>query len=348
MQAHRDHFRWGSGAWSRAIPALAGALAVGLVSCTGGESITRPENDVKTIPWDVQLNHRAVNMVTGTSVRLEAVPVTVEGVPIDDVPPVTWETPDTTLIAVDADGTMRAKKEVDRALVIATIHSAEGNWTIADSARVSVYPAALSFSSFKMALAGPTLVTADDWRDFDAVLFDGSGNALLDAAGDTIYPVTDYVPSKPRSVWYQGAWSGGGSPNDTGMVKIEARSYIFGQEYQDTVTFRLTYPDSAPVFIYRKSYSMDPSPSIPGQTDVTILKGGKIAFSNINTTLNADILFDDTTQVIGGNIPEVPMGYGWQTPPAIVEFPNTGTFTYHSPSLKFEGTITVVDWPEWP
>jgi hypothetical protein len=348
MQAHRDHFRWRSGAWPRAIPALAGALAVGLASCTGGESITRPTNDVASIAWDIQLNHRAVNMAVGSTVQLEAVPVTVDGTPIADASPITWVTPDTTILAVDATGNLRAKKVVERALVVATIHNEEGNWTIADSARVTVYPAVLPFSSFKMALGGPTLVTADDWRDFDAVLFDGSGNALLDAVGDTIYPVTDYVASKPQSVWYQGGWNGGGSPNDTGVVKIEAHSYIFGQEYTDTVTFRLTYPDSAPVFIYRKSYNMDPSPSVPGQTDVTILKGGKIAFSNINTTLPADILFDDTTQVIGGNIPEVPMGYGWQTPPAIVEFPNTGTFTYHSPSLKFEGTITVVDWPEWP
>lgn len=348
MQAHRFHIRWRGSTWPRVVSLLTGVLAVGLASCTGGDSITQPQNEAETIPWDVQLNLRAVNMAVGSSVQMEAVPVTLDGTPIPDSPPVTWTTPDTTVLAVDASGNMVAKREIYRGLVIATVRSAEGNWTIADSARVTVFPAALSFSSYKMILDGPTLITADNERNFNAVLLDGAGNALLDLAGDTIYPVTDFVPSQPRSVWFQSGWDGYGSPNDTGTVTVRAQSYIFGQAYDDSVTFRLTYPDSAPVLIYRKSSNMNPSPSVPGQTDVTILKGGKIAFSNINTTLNADILFDDTTQVIGGNIPEVPMGYGWQTPPAIVVFPNTGTFTYSSPSLGFTGTITVVDWPSWP
>src|SRR5690348_3915758 len=98
--------------------------------------------------------------------------------------------------------------------------------------------------------------------------------------------------------------------------------------------------------IYPKDWNIHPSPSSLAQTDFIILKGGAIAFSNTNEDVKADILFDDTTQVIGGNIPEVPVGYAWQTPPAYVSFPNTGKFTYHSPLLGFKGTITVVDWPE--
>ena len=344
MQAYRNHNGRRSSAWLKVVPVVLFVLA----SCTGGDSITQPSNNVATMPWKVTLNLRAINLAVGQSVHLEAAATTVDGTPVGGANEITWEVPDTTIISVDADGNLLAKAETYRALVIAKIHNAEQNWTIADSARVTVYPTVLDVASYKMLLDGPTLIPANVWRNYDAVLVDAAGNVLLDAAGDTIYPVTDYVPSRPRSVWNQGGWNGGGSPNNVGEVSIRADSYIFGTQYHDSVTFMLTYPDTAPVLIYRKDYNMDPSPSIPGQTDITILKGGVIQFSNVNPTQKADILFDDTTAVIGGNIPEVPVGYAWQTPPAEVVFPNTGVFTYSSPTLGFTGTITVVDWPEWP
>ena len=324
------------------------AILLALAGCLGNDSTTAPVNNAANIPWVLRLNYKAINMSVGSSVQLTTTALALDQTPITGLPAVTWTTPDSTILAVDANGKLVAKQEIYRAMVVAQVRSIDDGWTIADTSQVTVYPAALPVASFEMIPDGPALVTADQGRGFDAALFDAAGNVLLDAAGDTIYPVTSYTASAPMSTWYQYPFDGWGQPHDIGEVTVRGRSWIFGQEYEDSLTFQLTYPEVAPVIIYAEDPNVHPSPSAPGQTDVTILKGGKIQFSNVNVGQKADILFDDTTAVIGGNIPEVPEGYAWQTPPAEVTFPNTGVFTYSSPLLGFTGTITVVDWPEWP
>ncbi|HEX6535311.1 MAG TPA: hypothetical protein VF041_12010 [Gemmatimonadaceae bacterium] len=341
MRAERNHIGCRHGMRGWVIPAVLVALA----GCTtGGDSITQPKNTIDEIPWRVMLNHHAVTTVIGEPVQLEATPVNVDGTPVPGLPPVQWIVGDSSVLSVDSTGKLVGLTEGDRVTVYARVHSLEGNWTIEDTAKVSVVSAPYDFTSFGMLPDGPLLVPANVWRNYDAVLRDAGGSVLEAAPGDTIYPSTYYVSSEPKSTFSSSSWWGGGQPKNLGQVTIHASAFMFGTQYEDSVTFTLTYPDSAGLYIFRVSSQLDPSPSMMGQTDITILKGGKIGFSNLNTTENVDIVFDDTTNAIGGNIPEVPQGYAWQHPPAVVTFPNTGTFTYHS-SKGFGGTVTVVDWP---
>lgn len=341
MRAQRNHIGCRHGARGWMIPALLVALA----GCTtGGDSITQPTNSVDQIPWRVMLNHHAITTAVGEPVQLEATPVNVDGTPIPGLPPVEFISGDSSVLSVDATGKLVGLAEGDRVVVYARLHSVEGNWTIEDTARVSVVSTPYDFATFSMLPDGPLVVPANVWRNYDAVLRDAAGNVLETAPGDTIYPSTYYVSSEGKSTFSSSSWWGGGQPKNLGQVTIHASALIFGQEYDDSLTFTLTYPDSAGLYIYRVSNRIDPSPSMMGQTDLTVLKGGKVAFSNLNTTQNCDIVFDDEVNVIGGNIPVVPVGYSWQNPPAVVTFPNVGQFTYHS-SQGFSGTITVVEGP---
>jgi hypothetical protein len=323
------------------------ALAAG---CTNGDSVTQPKNNIDAVPWRLDLNYKAIVTSVGASVQLQATPVNADGEPLTGLPPVEWSVTDTSL-NIDQTGKITAHQPQSSIIVYATIHSIDGNWTIADTARVTVFDHPFAFSSFKMVLDGPTVLSAGDWRNFDAVLFDANGKPLKYADVDptdpdtvnNYLPITYYTPSVGKDIWSQyNRWNGGASANNFGDFTLAAKSLIFGNVYTDTVNFRVTWPDSGSLYIYRVTYNLDPSPSIMSQTDITILQGGIVNFRNYNGSLPADIVFDDQTHVINGNMPSLVLDYQGEN----ATFPYVGKYTYHS-SLGFHGTVTVVS-PDTP
>jgi hypothetical protein len=345
-----------TGRLRRGIMVLPALLTV-LAGCsTGGDSVTQPRNRVESIPWSLNLNHRAILTTVGTPVQLTTSPKAVDGTPISGLPPVVYTTSDTSL-KVDATGRLIGNVARPNVMfVYATAQSLDGNWTIADTARVAVVAAPYAFSKYQMDLSstglrpnpdGPPLLPANRVLRFDALVYDAADNPLmLPRAGNpdtTVKPVTYYTKSVPDNVYYIGnRWNGTGTSRNVGEVTIRGRSHIFGQDYQDSVTFRVTYPDSADLFIYPLTSFQNPSPNMMSQTNLTILRGGKVGFrksASTTPTVDTDIVFDDQANVIGGNITVVPKAPALS---AIVTFPNTGKFTYKS-SEGFGGTITVVD-----
>lgn len=320
---------------------LAPALLALPLACMGGDSLTNPPtNDGKgSIPWSLNLNHGAINMAIGEEVQVTVSPTDADGRPMTGLPPVVYTVSDT-MVKVDATGRVTASAERSSVLLVARMHDVAGNWTIADSARIRVVAAPYSFSGFRMVPNGPELVPANQVRLFDAFVTDAAGRAVLDAKGDTIRPLTYYSVSTKRSEYYvSNNWSGQGFARNLSEPKVTGTSYIFGNVYRDSVKFRVTYPDSAVLNIYRVSFSLTPSPSMMTQTDVTVLQGGKVMFRTMNPTQQDDIVFDDLASVIDGNIPVVPA-----TPGKAVIFPKVGSFTYKS-SRGFRGTVTVVPRP---
>lgn len=317
---------------------LAAGTAVWLAAAMGcrtdGNSVTQPKNGISTLPWKLTLNYKGITMQTGQSLQLQATATTAGGDTLSGLPAITWTSSDTG-IKVDATGKITSHTPVAYARVIAKIQDMASNWTIADTAIVTTSDTLYHFTQYKMWLDGPTVVPLNVWRNYDAVLTDGSGQPLVDEDGDVIYPNTYYFTTAPTSQYSLG--TGGGQGNNLGTVKVWASAWIFGTVYRDSVTLQFISPDTVHLYIQRVSPSATPSPSAMSQTDITILQGGVVYFYNQNPTLPADIEFDDLTQAVGGNIPVVPTSY----PGAPVTFPNAGKFTYHS-SLGFQGTITVV------
>jgi hypothetical protein len=315
----------------------AAAAALVLAGCTtGGDSVSEPTNAVANMPWKVTLNHEAITMQTGSVLQLEATPLRLDGSVMTDAPAVTWTTSDTA-IKVDATGKITASSAVPYGRVFATIQGVSGGiyWTVSDTAQVTISDTLYHFSAYKMWLDGPTTIPLNVWRNFDAVLLDGSGQPLLDEDGDPIWPNTSYSTDAPSDLY--SLYTGGGQGHNLGTVKVKAQAYLFGTVYTDSVTLKLTWPDTVTLYISRVNYSATPSPSAMAQTDITIQTGGVVKFYNQNTTLPADIKFDDLGSVIGGDIPVV-AGY----PGSPVTFPTPGKYTWSS-SLGFKGTITVVN-----
>ena len=328
------------GGAARARALALGTLLGAVAACTtGGDSVTQPviRGDV---PWALRLNYGAITAAVGEEVVLAARPVTLDGTLVTGaLPAITYTTSDTN-VSVDASGRLVGKAVRSNVMVIAKMHSLEGNWTIADTVRVMVMEAPVAFADFRLLLNGPALVPANRSRRFDAFLYDASGAVVRSPAGDTIRPLAYYTASVPKNVFdITNPWGATGTPRNVGDVSVTGTSYVFGREYEAETSFRITYPDSAILNIYRVNTLINPSPSMMSQTDLTVIRGGKVGFRNLNTSENADIVFDDLANVVNGNIPVVPV-----TPaaPAIVQFPNLGQFTYRS-SKGFGGTITVVD-----
>lgn len=317
-----------------------------IAACTGGDSVTQPQNRTDTMPWALDLNYDAITMAVGEVVQLQATPLKLDGTPLTGIAAPTYTTSDTS-VKVNAAGELTASLPRPSVSVFARIRSLEGNWTVADTVRVMIVAAPIAFATFDMRLSHPPVVPANDANDglearrfrFDAKLYDALGNVVRGTAGDTIKPMTYYAASVPKNVYdITTPWSPLGFARNLGDVTVRGTSRIFGVNYEDEVSFRITYPDSAVLNIYRVSSILNPSPSMMSQTNLTILRGGKIGFRSLNPTETVPIVFADTVGVVGGNIPAVP-----NTPAIrIVTFPNLGQFAYTSPK-GFGGTITVVD-----
>ena len=318
---------------------LGAAALLGMAACTSGDSIIDPENRTETLPWALQLNYDAITAAVGEPVQLQVTPVSVDGTPMPATIPVTYTAADTS-VKIDATGRLIGTQARSNVLVVAKMQNLEENWTRADSVRVKILDAPVQFSSFEMTLNGPALTPANRARRFDSALYDATGAVILDAEGDTLRPLTYYAASVPKNVYdITNPWNATGFARNIGDVTVRGTAYIFGFEYEDEVAFQIAYPDSAVLNIYRVSTFLNPSPSMMSQTDLTVLRGGKVSFRNLNTTESVDIVFDDLGSVVNGNIAVVP---ATSAASGIVTFPNLGQFTYSS-SKGFGGTITVVD-----
>lgn len=317
------------------------ALLALCFACTGGDSLTNPpSNDGRgSVPWDLGLSYGAINMAIGDEVQLSVNPVNADGEPMSGLPAVEYTVSDTSA-KIDASGKLTATSARANIVLVAKMQSVEGNWTIADTARVTVVPTRYTVAGFRMLPNGPEWQPANQTRRFDAFVVDAAGNAVLGTNGDTIRPVTRYHVSTPRKEYYVSTnWTAQGIARNLSEPRIVGESYIFGTVYRDSVKFRVTYPDSASLSIHRVNFNATPSPSAMSQTDLTILQGGKVTFRTLNTTRQDDIVFDDLANVVNGSIPVVP-----GNPGHAVTFPNLGSFTYKS-SSGFGGTITVVARP---
>ena len=323
------------------------ALAVP-VACIGEDSITSPpvQSSKGSIPWEVNLQYEAMNVAVGEQVQLTISPRDVDGdpIPLSNLPPVTFTASDTTAVRIDENGLLTALKPVSSVLVIATIEDKEVGWKVADSSRVRVVAEPYAAEGFKLLMRSQAVQPANRNGNFFPMATDAAGQPLVTEEGDTISPLTYFEASVSRDQYYfSNSWSG----SNTGIARnlseptIRARTYLFGQLYSDSVKVTVTYPDSVVLFITAVNTSLRPSPSRMVQTDITILKGGKVTFRQNNTTgaVVDDIIFDDLDAVIDGNIPAVSI--------STVTFPNVGKFTYRSTTMPdVRGTVTVVEPPE--
>lgn len=314
------------------------------VACIGEDSLTSPpvQGDKGSIPWAVNLQYEAMNVAVGEQVQLTVSPEDVDGdpIPLSKLPPVEFTVSDTSAVRVDANGLLTALKPASSILVIATIEDEEVGWRVADSSRVRVLAEPYPAAGLKLLALTETVQPANRNGSFFPMATDAAGQPLVTEAGDTISPLTYFEASVPQNQYYfSNSWSGTGIPRNLSEPTVRARTYLFGQLYSDSVKVTVTYPDSVVLYITAVNTMLRPSPSRMVQTDITILKGGKVTFRQNNTTgATDDIIFDDLGAVIDGNIPAVSI--------STVTFPNVGKFTYRSTTMPdVRGTVTVVEPP---
>src|SRR5687768_14005934 len=229
----------------RGLVALIAVLAV--AACTNGDSVTQPKNRTD-MPWELQLNYDAIVMEVGEAVQLQAVALKLDGTPLAGVGETVYSSPATS-VKVDASGRLTATQPRPNVMVIGKIQNVEGNWTVADTVRVMIVEDRFSFSTFDMETSKPAVIPANKVHDggntnrlrYDARLYDAAGDEVVDADGDPILPLTYYRASVPKNIYdISNPWSPMGTARNLGDVTVRGTSHIFGQDYEDEVTFRIT------------------------------------------------------------------------------------------------------------
>lgn len=345
------------------------ALAT-VVFCTACASDTlappRPAADASHLYWSLELDHHAVTLSTVPpydTLRLVATARNVHGEEIIDVPEVAFTSGDLDRVQVDSDGVLHAVAPISKVAVAATLTI--GDITHTDTVvvhvtsasappvleSISIHPA--PGDSAKFSLTGTFLVPS---RSLTAVAKDTAEHpitglsvhyASLDPTTATIDPVSGKI-----------------TPLHVGPVTFTASATAYGITRADTLPFTIGLPLNGLVEVRPGIGGGGDVPPVFAPTTLVVGVGADVAFTwNDVTAPPTDVTFDYPDDVKqddllclflapvlgsaavcgGGNIAEFPRdtSAGLNRNLRFRQFPEAGTYHYHSERYGAGGTIIV-------
>jgi hypothetical protein len=235
---------------------LATAALVFTLGC-GSDDVVSPVNTSAAAFWELRLERSAVTMALASpydTLQLVATPRTASGVPIDNLPAVTFSTTNVNTVQVDATGLLTAVGLTPGTQIIASL-TADGV-THADTATVAVTPdpGALLVTSFsiqpvppdsaRMALGGTVLETN---RTLTPIVLDASGNPVFDL------PIRYATLDETTAIIDR--WGGAVTGISLGYVPMVATITAYGRTFADTVQYRIGLPAYTQVHIHGPLYA---------------------------------------------------------------------------------------------
>jgi uncharacterized protein YjdB len=306
------------------------ALAALLVGAAcGGDSVSSPTRNADELFWAVRLNHTAVTLAVGQSLQLSATPITPTGAPITNLGNATFQSIDTMMVKVDANGLVTAHAAANGVMVIASIQSTEQNLTNADTVWVNVTSSAMPVVTFSIQPPDSAILAVGEPKTLSAVVKNGDGD---DVPGLSIR----YGSSDPGKLAVN-PFSGQLSAKGIGKVKIWATSTSYGQAMSDTVEMTVTYPIRAWVSIEYVNWRDTSSKVYLANRKLRVRKGAKVEWDNW-TYKPLQVTFENPAAVAGGNIPLFVREDGGQAR----QFHQVGTFKFTIPEINDTGEIVVV------
>ncbi len=307
--------------------AVAGITTVALVAIgCSGDVVTGPTRDVQDIFWDLRFDHTTVTMAVGETLQLTATPLNVAGKPMTTLARPTYHSTDTLMVQVDSLGRLTAIGSGYMAYIVATLSSPEDEVTNVDTVFVNVNDVAVTVRSFTIQQPDSANVAVGCWTNINTDILDTDNHSVI----GVLVHLRSSDPLRAAVDPY-----GSMEPKNVGPVTIYAEATIYGKKYIDSVKYNLTYPiDATVVFSNTDMYATN-SPSYFQMPIINIVKGGSVFWYNTSTNL-MDVTFDDTTNVEGGNIADIPNDDG-----AARVFPVPGTYNYRSTRFGSTGRVIV-------
>jgi plastocyanin len=277
-------------------------------------------------------------------------------------------------VTVDSAGLVTALYPTTQTQVIAKLQDVRQNMTHADTviiqvtdtvpqyapATFSIQPMPGDLDSAKVAVDQPFVINQGN-QNLPVYAADAGGDSLCTDFSGCFIPV--YFTSSNPAIASIDRTSGVITPNLIGHVTFYATTLVYGTVLSDSLPFEVGNRISlARNQISVNAFTKGPPHAFSPQT-VTIGVGGRIVFLGVceHAVDTVDVAFDNLNAATGtggdsARSPIVnsaflltsftqtfPSGTSFQCPPALVTFPNKGTFTYHSRRLGRGGTIIVRD-----
>jgi plastocyanin len=299
---------------------VAAMLAATVLGCNDSPVAAGPGLD--TVYWALSADVKAVTVAMGGTQHVVATPRTIAGDALPGLPAPHFVSKDTTKVTVDENGVITGVIPSQNVLVIASLQ-AQG-MTHADTISVNVTPTADTVASFSVDVPpGDSTVMGSGMVKFLMV------NALNPS----------HIPLFNLAVWVHpldpGKFNLVAGPfmplvmgTGVGTGRVEFRATAYGVTFADTVEFTITYPWANTVKLPEGKTAFD-------APVVYVVKLGTITWLN-QSAAPIDITFDDTTNVVGGNIPAIPPGGS-----ATRQFLEAGTYPYHSAAIGATGKVIV-------
>ena len=335
-----------------------GLLVIAWTGCGSDTSGPSTITDSQLL-WALQVNYPALNLSTQVpydTAQLQTTPLNAIGNPLANLGLLTYSTPDSA-ISVSAAGLVTAHSATNGVFAHVIVRlTAEGE-TLVDTISVtvdtvhhplqifSIQPRSDGIDSAKIAVDVPFRLNHFN-HTIPIYIADLQNDTLCDASN-----VCGLAVKWTSSDSTVASIDSGGyvTPLRVGRVVFMATSFTYGRLWQNSLPFTIGYP----ILANGNIVNVLPGNSTTTQHQkytfwppiLTIGVGGAVEIDNYSTTLPNDVIFDDSTAVVGwfggpsGNIPAD------TTDPRRRVFPTAGTYRYHSNILGASGTIVVSSGP---
>jgi hypothetical protein len=235
-------------------PAL---LLVPLVLGCGSDNPVDPTSEGLRPYWALQLNHKAITLGLNSEVdtlRLVATPLAPDNSTLDDIGVITFTSSNTDVVTVGEDGLITGLAPTAGVTIVATM-SAQGV-THADTAMVAVTedPGALRLASFSIDPIPPDSAKFAAGGTYTEA-FRNLTPTLLDTDGNPIEGVPIHFQSLDMTTALVESWSSSITGLRPGYFDIAARTTVYGEQFVDTLRYRIGYPGVVRPKMYGTMYA---------------------------------------------------------------------------------------------
>jgi hypothetical protein len=277
-------------------------LLLPLIGGCGSDDPVDPTSNGIRPYWSLQLNHKAITLGLNSEVdtlRLVATPFAPDGSTLDEIGVVTFTSSNTDVVTVEADGLLTGIGTTSGVMIVASM-TAQGV-THADTATVAVTddPGAIRLASFsidpippdsaKFAVGGSY---TESFRNLTPILLDTDGNPMEGL------PV--FFQSLDLTTALVDNWSSSVTGLRPGYLDIAARTTVYGEQFVDTLHYRIGYPGVIRPKMYGKMYAYITYPI--GTFSPRVMRVGVGAVMELEYAMGgdgslADVVFDNPAVV---------------------------------------------------